>query len=360
MPAGLIVLDIDTNIINPMTGNTVTVNGIEISNPLVNNTIIGLNAGQSIVGGPNPTNGTLNTAVGTNAMEALTNGISVTAIGVDAYKAGNGVNDTAIGNKAFIGLNGVTYGNTAVGAAAFFNINTATQGNSGLGLGCGDQLTSGNFNTFVGYVAGGQISSGSYNTTLGARTSGIGVAASGDHNLFLGTNACQQYGGGDGNVVMGSWDSAPPYYNLQTGANNIVIGRNATKATLTASDSITLGNSSNNVLRCAVTSITSLSDARDKKEITELSAGLDFVNTLKPVEFVWDDRNEDGRHDVKDFGFIAQDLKQSQEDTELADTLKLVYEENPEKLEASYGKLIPILVKAIQDLTAKVEALENK
>ena len=351
---------INVDIVDPQSGTVLTVNGIEISNPLVNNTIIGLNAGQSIVGGPNPTNGTLNTAVGTNAMEALTNGIAVTAIGVDAYKAGNGVNDTAIGNRAFIGLNGGTYGNTAVGAQAFLNINTATQGNSGLGLGCGDQLTSGDYNTFVGYVAGGQISSGSYNTTLGARTSGIGLPASGNHNLFLGTNACQQYGGGDGNVVMGSWDSAPPYYNLQTGANNIVIGRNATKATLTASNSITLGNSSNTVLRCAVTSITSLSDARDKKEITELSAGLDFINTLKPVEFVWDDRDKTGKHNIKDFGFIAQDLKKSQEDINLAETLKLVYEENAEKLEASYGKLIPILVKAIQDLSKEIKILKNK
>jgi hypothetical protein len=113
-------------------------------------------------------------------------------------------------------------------------------------------------------------------------------------------------------------------------------------------------------LRCQVTSITSLSDARDKKEIEELPVGLDFVKGLKPVKFVWDDRDENGNHDVKDFGFIAQDLKKSQEDANLADTLKLVYEENPEKLEASYGKLIPILVKAIQDLSAKVEALEKK
>ena len=351
---------LNVDIINPSTGTTVAVNGIEISNPLVNNTIIGLNAGQSIIGGPNPTNGTLNTAVGTNAMEALTNGIAVTAIGVDAYKAGNGVNDTAIGNRAFIGLNGGTYGNTAVGAVAFHNINTATQGNSGLGLGCGDQLTSGDYNTFVGHVAGGQISSGSYNTTLGARTTGIGLPASGNHNLFLGTNACLQYGGGDGNVVVGSWDATPPYYDLQTGANNIVIGRNATKATLTASNSITLGNSSNTVLRCAVTSITSLSDARDKKEITELPVGLEFIEGLKPVSFTWDDRAEEGKHDVKDFGFIAQDLKKSQEDAELSDVLKLVYEENPEKLEASYGKLIPILVKAIQELSIEVKQLKNK
>jgi hypothetical protein len=51
-----------------------------------------------------------------------------------------------------------------------------------------------------------------------------------------------------------------------------------------------------------------------------------FVKGLKPVEFVWDERDEKGKHDIKDFGFIAQDLKKSQEDAKLADTLKLVYE----------------------------------
>jgi hypothetical protein len=145
-----------------------------------------------------------------------------------------------------------------------------------------------------------------------------------------------------------------------TGNNNIQIGTDSVKASLTASNSITLGNSSHNVLRCAVTSITSLSDARDKKEVTELTAGLDFVNTLKPVEFVWDERNENGKHDIKDFGFIAQDLKKSQEDAALAETLNLVYEENPERLEASYGKLVPILVKAIQDLSKELNELKNK
>ena len=38
--------------------------------------------------------------------------------------------------------------------------------------------------------------------------------------------------------------------------------------------------------------------------------------------------------------------------------LDLVMEENPEKLEAKQGKLIPVLVKAIQELSQKVAALE--
>ena len=41
-----------------------------------------------------------------------------------------------------------------------------------------------------------------------------------------------------------------------------------------------------------------------------------------------------------------------------ASWLDLVYESNPEKLEAKQGKLIPVLVKAIQELSVKVTALE--
>jgi len=161
--------------------------------------------------------------------------------------------------------------------------------------------------------------------------------------------------GSSNNTFLG-WNAG---FNTTTGNNNIAIGAGSDAATAIASNTITLGNALITTLRCAVTSITSLSDARDKKEIVELPVGLDFVNTLKPVSFVWDDRTEDGKHDIKDFGFIAQDLKKSQEDAKLAETLKLVYEENPEKLEASYGKLIPILVKAIQELSEEVKQLKK-
>lgn len=351
---------INVDIVSPQSGTVLTVNGIEIVNPLVNNTIIGDNAGQALVAGINPAMGTLNTVLGKNAMQSSTSAISVTAIGIEAYKVGNGINDIAIGRQTLGAITGSSYGNTAVGNLSMYALTGAPQGNSGFGLGAGEQLLSGNYNTFIGHVSGAQFSSGVNNTTLGARTTSVGVPTTGNHNVFLGTNACLNYGGGDSNIVIGAYDAANPYFNLQTGANNIVIGRNATKASDSASNSITLGNSSNNVLRCAVTSITSLSDGRDKKEVKELGVGLEFVKGLKPVEFVWDDRDEEGKHDIKDFGFIAQDLKKSQEDVNLAETLKLVYEENPEKLEASYGKLVPILVKAIQDLSAKVEALENK
>ena len=42
------------------------------------------------------------------------------------------------------------------------------------------------------------------------------------------------------------------------------------------------------------------------------------------------------------------------------DYTRLVYESNPERLEATYGRLIPIMAKAIQELSAKVKQLESK
>jgi hypothetical protein len=191
------------------------------------------------------------------------------------------------------------------------------------------------------------------NVALGKNT--LIALTSGDDNAAFG-NSALQLTTGNNNVGLGRNAGA----NNTTGSNNVFVGSSAEGSSATVSNEITLGNSSHTVIRAAVTSITSLSDARDKKDISELPVGLDFVKELKPVTFTWNDRYEGGKHDVKDFGFIAQDLKKAQENAKLAETLKLVYEENPDKLEASYGKLIPILVKAIQELTAKVEALENK
>ena len=57
--------------------------------------------------------------------------------------------------------------------------------------------------------------------------------------------------------------------------------------------------------------------------------------------------------------FIAQDFKELQEDENVT-FLDLTLEGNPEKLEAKQSNLIPVLVKAIQELSAKVEELESK
>jgi hypothetical protein len=271
------------------------------------------------------------------------NGVNVEGANNTIYLGGLG-NIPASSNSVIIGTGSSSaltgQSNVIVGRFAMLSA-TTSQNTVAIGSGAGQSVTTGNANTFVGSSSGVNVTTGFSNTCIG-QGAGSTLDTNSNGNTFIGN--------GTGTNTVGPI----------TGTGNICIGNGASPSTASVIQEITLGGPSIGALRCAQTTITSLSDARDKKEIEELPAGLDFIKGLKPVKFLWNDRDEEGKHDIKDFGFIAQDLKKSQEDANLADTLKLVYEENPEKLEASYGKLIPILVKAIQELTAKVEALEVK
>jgi hypothetical protein len=313
------------------------VSGVPIDAPDATSISMGINSNSS-------TTASENTAIGRQALQSTTTGTGNTAVGRSALRL------LTIGNQ-----------NSSVGLSAMSNLTTGYE-NTALGSSAGGGLTIGNFNTFIGRQSGQNTKTSSYNVCVGYQAGfginplGLPYDGMGDSNVCVGSQSGYQLTNGTGNTLIGNAAG----YNYTTGTNNIAIGLSVFGSSLTASNEITLGNISNDVLRCAVTSITALSDGRDKKDVKELSAGLDFVKTLKPVEFLWDDRDENGRHDVKDCGFIAQDLKKSQEDAELADTLKLVYESNPEKLEATYGRLIPVLVKAIQELSEEVKQLKNK
>jgi len=107
--------------------------------------------------------------------------------------------------------------------------------------------------------------------------------------------------------------------------------------------------------------MTGLSDKRDKTNIQDLKSSLDFINELKPVTFNWDKREwydtcvSDGSKTNNKLvsGFIAQDLKEAQEKYDMK-YLNLVYESNPEKLEASVGNLLPALIKGFQELSSLI------
>ena len=82
---------------------------------------------------------------------------------------------------------------------------------------------------------------------------------------------------------------------------------------------------------------------------------MNFLNTLKPRKFKWQTRDGNIKDGSIRAGFIAQELDEAQTGNRW---LQLVMDNNPDKLEANEGHLIPVLVKAIQELSAKVKALE--
>ena len=305
-----------------------------------------------------------------------------TQIGTTTYGVGAGANLSTpaggapgdSGNTAFgfnaLGSENSEGSNTAVGYRALGNQNVSTMfaipGNTALGYEAGKNCTTGLSNVFIGRGVQ-SVNSGQSIGNVALGSNAMEQLGTGFANVAIGERAMQNVNSNTGNIAIGYTANN----GNTTGNQNVVIGYNAQPSSLTVSNEITLGNSSTAVLRCQQTSITALSDERDKKSIEDLPYGIDFINKLQPRKFIWDNRielreevNDDGtRSEVefypankgkKDFGFIAQEV-QAHDD----DVLRLVYDENPDKLEMSYGKLVPVLVKAIQELSAKVTALEN-
>ena len=204
-----------------------------------------------------------------------------------------------------------------------------------------------------GYYAGASLTTGRGNTAFG--TGALDGATTPNNNSAFGREAGGSVTTGATNVFVG----ADAGYTTTTGSNNIILGNAAEASSATVSNEITLGNSSISTLRCQVQTISALSDRRDKKDIEELPIGIDFINTLKPVKFTWNMR-DGAKVGQQEAGFIAQDLDKAQIDAYAEDYLSLVLKNNPEKLEASYGKLVPVLVKAVQELSAEISNLKKE
>lgn len=272
----------------------------------------------------------------------------------------NGIAVVSVANTVQIGDNTNAPGSTdavLVGKSAGNSLVAPASNNTFVGYRAGLACTTSGSNTLIGKSCGQGLTTGPSNTFIGSNAAINATTA--QANIAIGESAGSGLTTGTTNIFIGN--SVASTANI-TGFGNIVIGSGGgvNPSAANATWEITLGGPLTTALRCAQTSITSLSDERDKDQITDLSVGLDFINEIKPVSFVWKDRDEEGKQGIKDSGFTAQNLKQVQEKYNLSEELKLVYESNPEKLEASYGRLIPVLVKAIQDLSKEIEILKSK
>jgi hypothetical protein len=104
------------------------------------------------------------------------------------------------------------------------------------------------------------------------------------------------------------------------------------------------------------TTIQSLSDIRTKENVRDASEGLSVINALRPVRF--DFKEGFGNNRKNQLGFVAQEVE-----TVFPDAVDVSGEkdENGDPYKSvGPAALIPVLVKAIQELTARVAELEAK
>jgi len=342
------------------------------------------------------------TAVGKNALAANTSGVANDAFGYGALttnttgsnNAGFGIqtlnfnttggNNVAVGRQALY-LNTTASNNTAVGYQAGQAITTATA-NACFGAFSGFSLTSGStvggynafigryagyssttdLNTFVGNAAGYLITTGSRNTLLGGFSGNQGgldirtasnyiVLSDGDGNprgVFNGNgqylvNATSPISSGQVGVIAGSSNNGLEVKVTNNGYAPFV-GYNSSGSLIFYADG-------GGTIHAVSTSITAISDQKLKTNIKTIKYGLDTVNQLKPVTFDFI-KNDLVNGETGKLGFIAQDVESVIPEL-VADGLNKSENGTPYKT-LNMGDMLPVLVKAVQELNAKVTELE--
>jgi hypothetical protein len=104
-------------------------------------------------------------------------------------------------------------------------------------------------------------------------------------------------------------------------------------------------------------STTTGSDRRLKKNIKDLPYGLDDVLKLRAVEFDWKEKRG-GKHDI---GVIAQEIQEViPEVVNEVKTIGKSSEELESHLSVDYGKIVSVLIKAVQEQQEQINKLEEK
>lgn len=223
--------------------------------------------------------------------------------------------------------------NCACGANVLEDINTG-QFNCALGNKAGKNIYDGNYNLFIGDSAGFGIKNGDYNIGCGYQS--LYGNFNGNHNIGIGLNSGSA-SLSDNNICIG----AVINYNTE---NKLIIGyidggANLSCIQILENNSIYIGPIFYKIYTYG--RLYSISDIRDKTNIKDTLLGLDFINKLRPVDFIYIKDKTNKLHN----GFIAQEI-------ELLNDTFINIDENSEnnKYFISYSSFIAPIVKAIQEL----------
>jgi hypothetical protein len=332
---------------------------------IFSNTVLGDNALTDNTIGDN------NTAIGISALTNNLGGSANTVVGVNAlYLNETGNNNTANGVNA---LSNNQSGNlcTAMGVQSLQNCS----GDKNVGIGVNTLLSSaGQENTVVGSYAMQAATSGNNNVALGYAA--LGQSLSGNNNTAIGSSALVINYPFSNCVGLG--------YNAQVeGSNQIQLGSGVTTC-------YTYG------------ALQNRSDLRDKAEVRDTVLGLDFINELRPVDYKWDMREDyrsempsqldldateeekaahqilmdewlesvklenitqDGTHTRTRYhhGLIAQEVQEVIESSgvDFGGFQDHKVNGGGDVLSIGYSELIAPMIKAIQELTARINVLEG-
>jgi len=157
------------------------------------------------------------------------------------------------------------------------------------------------------------------------------VNLDGTGNLRFNDSVAATFGTGNDMEIFSNGSHA--YIDLNSGIGNLYI-RDGTTTRYTFND---------NGSFTATGNVTAYSDERLKSDIVTIPDALEKVKALRGVNFT-----KDGEAST---GVIAQEVQQ---------VIPEVVHENDEYLSVAYGNLVGVLIEAVKELSAEVEALKAK
>jgi trimeric autotransporter adhesin len=270
------------------------------------------------------------------------------------------------------------YFNTYYGSGAFAS-NSSGNYNAAFGNFALNKNMSGNSNTAIGAwalynanatsnVAVGRRAA--YNTTTGIANTAIGANAmvnntTGLANVAVGNEAMTYNVGGYWNTAVGQ--SAGPAFDSPNLYNATAIGFYAIN---TANAQVRIGNEFVTDIGGQV-SWSTLSDGRFKRDIKEDIAGLEFINNLRPVSYTLDEgalasfrkipdslkqQLQAGRKpQVRQSGFVAQEVEAIIKKGNYSINAVNAPQNANDHYSIRYAEFVVPLVKAVQELTAKLD-----
>jgi len=277
-------------------------------------------------------------------------------------------------------------GQIAIGKSALTALGAPGE-NTAVGYQAGLTLSSGASNQIFGWQAATALTTGSTNVAMGRQTCGIsGTALEGSNNTCVGDQAGSALqGAATQNTLIGKNAGD----NITTGSYNTMVGVNADSSANAVDYEICLGVliSGDGTETCRIgrssdyitndfgenATWTHSSDVRIKKDIEDNELGLDFIKDLRTVTFKKkapsEYPKEFDQHSASDterknpdmihYGFIAQEVKKAMDKAGHSEFT--VWGEQGDGMQVlGETEFITPLIKAVQELSAKIEELESK
>jgi hypothetical protein len=327
------------------------------------------------------TSGAANTALGNDALLSNTTASNNTAVGYQSLTANTTGSDNAAVGRYSLGANTTGSYNTAIGRLALSE-NTTASNNTAVGYQAGYNNTTGGQNTLIGWKTGHSLTTGASNTFVGCPGPG--------------NNCGSLITTGSDNTIIGAYDGNQGGLDIRTASNNIVlsdgdgnprvvvnsigklgVNRTDPAAFISSTNAIgsycyesvpvnqsgvyyhfdfKVGGTGVGTITSSVssTSYNTSSDHRLKENVVYDWDATTRLKQLKPARFnfiVDADRTVDGflAHEAQEVVPEAVRGTHNEVDADGAAVMQGI----------DQSKLVPLLVKTIQELEARITALEG-